>query len=127
MCHGYSAMMWIRVSPRFPTSPAFFRSPPLGSNVNADFALRAAGDSMVGAFIRDGDIVFIHRQPTVDDGEIAAVLIDGEATLKRVRHVGTDLVLWPENPSYQPIIVPAGSAKDIRVLGKAVAFQSDVR
>ena len=99
----------------------------LGSNVNADFALRAAGDSMVGAFIRDGDIVFIHRQPTVDDGEIAAVLIDGEATLKRVRHVGTDLVLWPENPSYQPIIVPAGSAKDIRVLGKAVAFQSDVR
>ncbi len=99
----------------------------LGTDVGADYALRAVGDSMTGARIQDGDIVFIRSQPTVDDGEIAAVLIDGEATLKRVRHAGTDLVLWPENPAYQPIIVPAGSAKDIRVLGKAVAFQSDVR
>lgn len=109
------------------TDPPFEAYVELGSNVNADFALRASGDSMTGARIQDGDIVFIRSQPTVDDGEIAAVLIDGEATLKRVRHAGTDLVLWPENPAYQPIIVPAGSAKDIRVLGKAVAFQSDVR
>lgn len=97
----------------------------LGSNVNADFALRAAGDSMVGAFIRDGDIVFIHRQPTVDDGEIAAVLIDGEATLKRVRHVSGQLLLLPENQAYTPIIASAG--QDVRILGKAIAFQSDVR
>jgi len=98
-----------------------------GSEVKADFALRAHGESMTGARILDGDVVFIRSQPAVDDGEIAAVMIDGETTLKRVRHAGDDLVLWPENPSYQPIIISSDSESDVRVIGKAVAFQSDVK
>ena len=96
-----------------------------GTDVRADFALRAHGDSMIGARIMDGDIVFIRSQPTVDDGEIAAVLIDGETTLKRVRHVSGQLLLLPENQAYAPIIASAG--QDVRILGKAIAFQSDVR
>ena len=96
-----------------------------GSDVRADFALRAHGDSMIGARIMDGDIVFIRRQPVVDDGQIAAVLIDGETTLKRVRHVGGQLLLLPENPAFSPII--AEKSQDIRILGRAIAFQSDVR
>lgn len=96
-----------------------------GSNVRADYALRAHGDSMIGARILDGDIVFIRSQPVVNDGEIAAVVIDGETTLKRVRHVSGQLVLLPENPAYAPII--ASATQDVRILGKAIAFQSDVR
>lgn len=56
------------------------------ANINADFCLRAKGDSMIGARIFDGDIVFIHRQPQVENGQIAAVIIDDEATLKRVTY-----------------------------------------
>lgn len=96
-----------------------------GTDVRADFALRANGDSMIGARIHDGDIVFIRSQPTVDDGEIAAVMVDGETTLKRIRHVAGQLLLLPENPAYSPIIATAG--QDVRILGKAIAFQSDVR
>ena len=96
-----------------------------GTGLRADYALRAHGDSMIGARIYDGDIVFIRSQPTVDDGEIAAVLIDGETTLKRVRHVSGQLLLLPENQAYAPIIASAG--QDVRILGKAIAFQSDVR
>lgn len=96
-----------------------------GTDVRADYALRAHGDSMIGARIHDGDIVFIRSQPTVDDGEIAAVLIDGETTLKRVRHVGGQLLFLPENQAYAPII--AAADQDVRILGKAIAFQSDVR
>lgn len=96
-----------------------------GTDVRADFALRAHGDSMTGARIYDGDIVFIRRQPTVDDGQIAAVLIDGETTLKRIRHVSGQLLLLPENPAFSPII--ASNGQDVRILGRAIAFQSDVR
>lgn len=96
-----------------------------GTDVRADYALRAHGDSMIGARIHDGDIVFIRSQPTVDDGEIAAVLIDGETTLKRIRHVSGQLLLCPDNQAYSPIIANAG--QDVRILGKAIAFQSDVR
>ena len=54
-----------------------------GADIDADFCLRASGDSMIGARIHDGDIVFIKQQPIVDNGQIAAVLIENEATLKR--------------------------------------------
>lgn len=57
-----------------------------GAGIQADFCLRARGDSMIGARIYDGDIVFIQQQDMVDDGEIAAVIIDDEATLKRVNY-----------------------------------------
>lgn len=101
----------------------------LGSKIQCDFALRAKGDSMIGARIQDGDIVFIRKQPTVADGEIAAVIIDDETTLKRVRFVpGGITMLMAENPKYAPIIIGGeGETRVARILGKAIAFQADVR
>lgn len=100
-----------------------------GANVHADFCLRAKGDSMIGARIQDGDIVFIKKQTMVDDGEIAAVLIDDEATLKRVYydHESGVLQLFAENPKYKTMRFTGEELDHIRILGKAVAFQSDVK
>ena len=100
-----------------------------GANIQADFCLRASGDSMIGARIYDGDIVFIRKQEMVNDGEIAAVLIDDEATLKRVyydREAGV-LQLFAENPQYKTMRFTGDDLNRIRILGKAVAFQSDIR
>lgn len=97
------------------------------NNIHADFCLRAKGDSMIGARIYDGDIVFIRKQPDVLDGEIAAVLIDDEATLKRVFKMPNRLQLRAENPSFPPLNFAGDECKKIRILGKAVAFQSLVR
>jgi len=100
-----------------------------GANIRADFCLKAQGDSMIGARIYDGDIVFIRQQDMVEDGEIAAVLIDDEATLKRVyydREAG-ELSLYPENPRYKTMRFSGEELDHIRILGKAVAFQSDVK
>ena len=72
-------------------------------NIHADFALTCKGDSMINARIFDGDIVYIRQQPSVDNGEIAAVLIDGDATLKRVRLFDDHISLEPENPMYKPL------------------------
>lgn len=97
-----------------------------GSNIHADFCLKAKGDSMVNARILDGDIVFIRKQEMVENGEIAAVLIDEEATLKRF-YMNNDFVqLIAENPSVPPIIYKKEELNGIRILGKAIAFQSDV-
>lgn len=100
-----------------------------GANVHADFCLRAKGDSMIGARIQDGDIVFIKKQTMVDDGEIAAVLIDDEATLKRVYYDQEPgvLQLFAENPKYKTMRFTGEELDHIRILGKAVAFQSDVK
>lgn len=93
------------------------------------FALRCKGDSMINARIMDGDIVFIRQQDTVNDGEIAAVLIDDEATLKRVHFLPQGmLMLQAENPKYQPIIIGGpNETRNVRILGKAIAFQSDIQ
>lgn len=101
----------------------------VSDDIDADFCLRAKGDSMAGARIYDGDIVFIRRQPTVENGEIAAVIIDNEATLKRVYFYRdkNKLVLNPENPAYEPLVYIGSELEEIRILGKAVAFQSIVR
>ena len=98
-----------------------------GSNVSADFCLRAKGDSMIGARIFDGDIVFIRSQPDVLDGEIAAVLIGDEATLKRVYKVQGRLQLRAENPAYPPLNYEGEECSQVRILGKAVAFQSSLQ
>lgn len=100
-----------------------------GANVHADFCLRAKGDSMIGARIQDGDIVFIKKQTMVDNGEIAAVLIDDEATLKRVHYDQESgvLQLFAENPKYKTMRFTGEELDHIRILGKAVAFQSDVK
>lgn len=97
------------------------------SEVHADFCLRCKGDSMIGARIFDGDLVFIRSQPDVENGEIAAVLIDDEATLKRVYHYPDKLVLQPENPAYPPLVYIQNELEEIRIIGKAVAFFSTVR
>lgn len=93
----------------------------LESDINADFVLRAKGDSMINARINDGDLVFIKEQPDVSDGEIAAVIIDEEATLKRVYKYDDHITLNAENPAYKPIQVRRGEAKTVRIIGKAVA------
>ena len=91
-----------------------------------DFALRVEGDSMIGARIFDGDLVFIRRQNDVDDGQIAAVIIDGSATLKRVYHIPGGLQLLSENPKYPPMIFTLDTCDNIQILGKAVSFHSKI-
>ena len=90
--------------------------------VHADFALRCKGDSMIGAGICDGDVVYIRSQPDIEDGEIAAVLIEDEATLKRVYKIPGRLQLRPENPSYEVMEYTGEELDEIRILGKAVGF-----
>ena len=99
-----------------------------GTDITADYCLKARGDSMVGARINDGDIVFIREQSIVEDGEIAAVIINDEATLKRVYYEKDKnrLTLQAENPKYRPLSYEGEELDHIRILGKAVAFQSDI-
>lgn len=96
---------------------------------DADFCLTAHGDSMIGARIFDGDVVFIKKQSSVENGEIAVVIIDDEATLKRVYYYPEDnmLILCPENPRYAPMSFSGEELDRINILGKAIAFQSRVR
>lgn len=99
-----------------------------GTDLDADFCLRARGDSMTGARIHDGDVVFIRKQSDVDNGEIAAVLIGDEATLKRVFYYPDKqkLVLSAENAKYEPLVYIGEELEQIRIIGKAVAFQSSL-
>lgn len=99
----------------------------LDEGIKADFALRCRGDSMINARILDGDIVYIRQQPTVENGQIAAVLIDNEATLKRVYRDGDTLILQPENPAYAPFVFTPTTGADVRILGLAVAFTSVIK
>ena len=84
------------------------------------FYLRAKGDSMIGARICEGDLLLIRKQPEVENGEIAAVLIGEEAVLKRVYQNDKQLVLQSENPKYPPIFVPPAKAKIIGKLKRNV-------
>lgn len=92
-------------------APAFLT--PNGTN----FYLKAMGESM-SPTIKDGALVLIHEQPTVEDGEIAAVLIDNEATLKRVKHQGSTIILLPDNTTFNPILLT--DDVEARILGKAI-------
>lgn len=96
-------------------------------HVKADFALTCKGDSMINARIFNGDVVYIRQQETVDNGEIAAVLIDDEATLKRVKLYDDRIVLEPANPLYDPLVYRGEEMNTVHILGKAVAFTSAVR
>ena len=97
------------------------------ADINADFCLTARGDSMINARIFDGDIVFIRAQPQVENGEIAAVIVNDEATLKRVYLKSDRIILRPENPLYDDIIFTDTDMNNVRILGKAVAFMSYVK
>lgn len=84
---------------------------------------------MIGARIFDGDIVFIRQQDAVDNGEIAAVIIEDETTLKRVNYFPEKnlLILKAENSEYSDLVYSGEELNHIKILGKAVAFQSVVR
>lgn len=90
------------------------------------FALRCKGHSMEPT-IHDGSLVTIREQPTVEDGEIAAVLVDGdnEATLKRVKHQGNLIMLMPDNKEYDPIILDKNNSG--RIVGKAVHVSWNIK
>ena len=100
----------------------------VGTDIHADFCLQCKGDSMINARIHDGDIVFVRKQDIVNNGEIAVVIIDDEATLKRFYHYKEQnmVILRPENNKYQDIVLTGEELEKVRVIGKAVAFQSDV-
>lgn len=98
------------------------------SDLHVDFCLQAKGDSMINARIKDGDIVFIRSQPEVNNGEIAAVAIGDTATLKRVYYYPekNQITLQAENPACPPLTYVSAELEEIRILGKAVAFQSNL-
>ncbi len=98
-------------------------------DIKADFCLRCKGDSMINARIHDGDIVFIRACPEVENGQIAAVAIDNEVTLKRVYYYPEKhkIVLNPENPKYEPFVYTDEELNDIRILGRAVVFLSGAK
>ena len=96
-------------------------------DMEVDFCLRCRGDSMVDARIYDGDIVFIRQQPEVENGEIAAVLIGEETTLKRVYRTGDTLTLIAANSAYAPMVYTGAQLENVRILGKAVSFLSAVK
>ena len=95
-------------------------------DIDADFALRCKGDSMIDARIMDGDVVYIRQQPSVNNGEIAAVLIGDEATLKKIYLSGDTLTLLACNSSYEPFVYSGEQLNEIRILGKAVGFTSKI-
>ena len=98
------------------------------SHIEADFCLVARGDSMINARIYDGDVVFIKQQEMVANGQIAAVIIDDEATLKRWYYYPEEhrLVLMPENSKYAPLIFTGEELNHIICLGRAVCFMSNL-
>ncbi len=102
-----------------------------GTDIKADFCLKAKGDSMINARILNGDIVFIKKQDMVENGEIAAVVVnnDSEATLKRFFYYAEKsmVILKAENPAFEDLIFTNEELKDFHILGKAIAFQSDVK
>ena len=99
------------------------------ADTTADFCLTAKGDSMIGARIFDGDEVFIQQTDVVENGEIAAVVVEGEATLTRVYYYPEEqkLVLEAENPDYEPLVFIGPDLETVHILGRAVAFQSKLR
>ncbi|GIF19212.1 repressor LexA [Actinoplanes tereljensis] len=80
------------------------------------FALRVKGDSMIDAAICDGDLVVVRQQPTAENGDIVAAMIEGEATVKVLRTEGHRIDLVPRNPAYD--VIPGHNAV---ILGKVVS------
>lgn len=100
----------------------------LPRHIQADFALGCQGDSMVGAGIQDGDMVYIKAQPEVENGQIAAVLVDGsEATLKRFYFDGKSIQLLAENSRFPPMVYVGEEMNRVRVVGRAVAYTHAMR
>lgn len=93
---------------------------PKGKHV--DFCLLCEGDSMIDAGIDDGDIVYIRKQPDVENGQIAAVRIGDEATLKRVYKANDHITLMPANGAYPPLTYALDAMNDVHVEGRAIGW-----
>ncbi len=85
------------------------------------FLLRVRGDSMIGDGIKDGDLVVVDPSPEAEDGEVVVALVDGEATVKRLRRRGRAVELVASNPAYPVLRVERGEA-EVRLAGKVVAL-----
>jgi len=98
-------------------------------DIDADFCVRASGDSMNGAHIEDGDIVFIKQAPVVDNGKIAAVCIGDETTLKYCDYRPAEgmLILTPANPAFRTQVYSGEQLNQIRILGRAVCLQKRLK
>lgn len=96
----------------------------LPAHIRADYALTCKGNSMIDAGIQDGDAVYIRQQPEVENGQIAAVIVndDNEATLKRFYRIGDTVTLTPANPEVAPLVFVADDINNIRIVGLAVAY-----
>ena len=90
------------------------------------FFLRVVGESMIGAHIADGDLALVKPQPTVHNGEIAVVLIQDEATIKRFYKKDESLRLEPANPSMQPLIINRSGGQEVKIIGKVIAILRDL-
>lgn len=99
----------------------------VAESIKCDFSLVCDGDSMINARINDGDIVYIRQQSIVDNGSIAAVMVDGATTLKRVYLFKNKIILQAENPKYEPWVYVNEELENILILGKAVGFTSIIR
>ena len=93
----------------------------VGDSVQADFALEVKGESMEPVY-KDGDVVYIRSQSDVSDGQVAAVVIDDSATLKRVYHLPIGVQLMPINPAFAPMLFTAENSNSVRILGLAVGY-----
>lgn len=97
------------------------------NNFFADFCIKCSDESMSGANIHEGDIIYIHQQPEVENGEIAAVLIEEDIAIRRVFKKEKAVILQSENSLFMPLVLDSDDMEDIRVLGKAVCVLSKVR
>lgn len=94
---------------------------------NIDYCLRVQGDSMIGANIFDGDIVFVRKQSMVENGEIAVVRVNDTVTLKRFYKTDTGVMLQSENPKYPPMVFNLNNTESFMILGKAIILQTIIK
>jgi len=94
--------------------------------VEADFAIRIKTDNMIGVRIFEGDLVFVHQQPYVGDGDLAVVQFgpDSKLDIKRVYRINNRLHLRDENTKYMPFVLEGEALSTIRILGKVIGFLS---
>lgn len=85
------------------------------------FSVRVHGDSMKGIGLLDRDVLIVHKQETVENGEICVAMVNGKQTVKRFRQYGSNFFLMPENPDYDPI--PLNPGDDVIFLGKVVEWR----
>lgn len=98
-------------------------------NAEPDFSYTVKGDEMTGARIVAGDTVFLTKQDCVTNGEIALVSVNGEVSLRRVYHnqIEGKLILTAENPEVAPLVFLGEETVAVKILGKAIFFQSSIR